>query len=326
MKHESLKTAQQDLEPEVMEYDGGKLAYLHFNQEQANPDNNKLIVIPGFTQGVEVMEGFGEALGDDGQREVFVLDQPQRDKKTFDRKGELGLGQQVEAFMAFIEQKHLTHVPIDFVANSFATSIVAEAAIEARKRGWTCFDSEEGSNAFFIASSGSNPDENVRSLGKRWVGWMAKNAASDKVLDPTREMLKAGQQNFIGDIPKTINEALALAKHKIDYAELEKAGVKPLTIGYADDHLMPFQETTAREGAVSLIDNASNAPTLPNGEPYPGAGSFDEFKEKTGLKGKDAKKAWVHHYRAAEHNDMQFHANRSARFIIDVLARKERQK
>jgi hypothetical protein len=306
----------------------GSLDYLHINPEVQDPARNTLVVIPGFTQGIEVFEGFGEALGEGGTRNVYVLDQPERYKKTFDKKfmGELGLNDQVDALMEFIYRKGLTDKPADFVANSFATSILAEAAGRADELGWSTFKASEGSNTFFIATSGVNLEENKRTLGVRWVKWMAKNASSGKTLDPTGEMMKAGVKNALGDIRKTANEAIALSSYKVDFAELERAGVRPIMIGYADDDLMPFQETTAHEGAVSLIDNTDTAPTLPNGGPYPGAKDFEDFKNKTGLSGKEAKQAWLHHYRAAEHNDMQFHPNRTASFILQTLLEREKSK
>lgn len=333
MENESLKqTSESTAQPNRLIFADGSIEYLDLNKESADPNNNKMVVIPGFTQGIEVMKDFGEALGEEGQREVFVLDQPERSKKTFDKKfkGEIGLDQQVDALLEFLQHQDLTRTPADFVANSFGTSILAAAAIKANELGWKTFKSDEGSRTFFISASGANPAESMKSLGKRWAGWMKKNGANDKVLDPSREMFKAGQQNFLQDIPKTINEAIALSKYKIDFEQLEAAGVMPTVIGYADDSLMPFQEVAKNlehtQGAVSLIDNAENAPALADSTKYPGVKDFEEFKEKTGLDGKEARQAWVHHYRAAEHNDMQFHPNRAARFILDILSRKEQQK
>jgi pimeloyl-ACP methyl ester carboxylesterase len=320
------------VEHETMQYKDGELEYLDINREIADPTKNKIVVIPGFTQGIEVLEGFGEALGDDGNREVYVLDQPNRFKKKFDKKfkGEIGLDQQVNALLEFLIEEDLTEEPIDFVANSFGTSVLAAAAIRANQLGFKSFKTQEGANTFFISAAGANPEESMKSLGKRWLGWIKKNAANDKVLDPTREMFKAGQKNFLGDVPKTLNEAIALSKYKINFEELEKAGVKPVVIGYADDALMPFQEVAQNiehiEGAVSLIDHEENAPILPNSRPYPGAKDRKEFEELAYLETKSAKQEWPHHYRAAEHNDMQFHPDRAARFIIDVLSRKEQQK
>jgi pimeloyl-ACP methyl ester carboxylesterase len=315
-----------------MQYKDGELEYLYFNGGYADPTKNKIVVIPGFTQGIEVLEGFGEALGDDGSRAVFVLDQPKRFKKKFDKKfkGEIGLDQQVDALLEFLIEEDLTEEPIDFVANSFGTSILAAAAIRANQLGIKSFKTQEGANTFFISAAGANQKESMKSLGKRWLGWMKKNAANDKVLDPTREMFKAGQKNFLGDVPKTLNEAVALSKYKINFEELEKAGVKPVVIGYADDALMPFQEVAQNiehmDGVVSLIDHEENAPILPNSRPYPGAKDRKEFEELAYLETKSAKSEWPHHYRAAEHNDMQFHPDRAARFILDVLSRKEQQK
>lgn len=334
MRNESLKQTESDpnVRRERMIFADGALEYLDINHEDHDPSSNKLVVVPGFTQGIEVMQDFGEALGEEGQREVFVLDQPERNKKTLDKKfkGEIGLDQQVDALLEFLQHKELTQAPVDFVVNSFGTSILAAAANKAKKHGWKTFDSGEGSHTFFIAASGANPKETIRSLGARWGKWMAKNASAGKTLDPTGEMMKAGVQNATQDIRKTLNEGMALAKYKIDFEQLEKAGVKPVVIGYADDALMPFQELAKNlehtEGAVSLIDNADNAPTLPDGTKYPGAKDFKEFKERSGLSGKEARQAWLHHYRAAEHNDMQFHPNRSARFILDILSRQEQQK
>jgi hypothetical protein len=216
--------------------------------------------------------------------------------------------------------------PADFIANSFATSVVAEAAKKADELGWSTFKSDKGSNTCFIATSGANPEENWRSLGKRWAKWMAKNASAGKTLDPSGDMMKAGVKNAREDVRKTVNEAIALSRYKIDFNELQEVGVNPIMINYADDDLMPFQEDGFTEGAVSLIDNADTAPRLANGDPYPGAKDFEDFKENTGLSGKEAKQAWLHHYRAAEHNDMQFHPDRTARFILQTLVERKETK
>jgi hypothetical protein len=325
MKNESLKQkdSQSNITQESTTYDGGKLNYLHINAEHADPVNNKLVVIPGFTQGIEVLGDFGEALSNQGNREVYVLDQPDRSKKKFDKKlkGEIGLNDQVNAFIAFLEQNGLTDEPVDFVVNSLGAAVLANAAVKANENGWKTFKSDEGSNSFFISPAAVDPKENIISLGKRFVRSATNNASLGKVLDPTGEMLKAGQKNFTGDMPKSFNEAIALAKYKIDFESLEESGVKPMIIGYADDSMMPHVDNSQNleriEGAVSLIDNANNAPNN-----LPAASDFEQFKERTGLDGKEAKRAWAHHYRAAEHNDMQFHPERTARFIGSVLVDK----
>jgi hypothetical protein len=333
MKHELVGNT--SVIQERLVYETGELEYLHFNSECADPSSNKMVVVPGFTQGIEQLRTFGEALAENGQREVFVLDQLERYKKMLDFSGKQGLEQQVETLLALLEDRGLTHERVDFVGNSIASIVLAKAAIRADERGWNCFKhepDEEGrrSNTFFISPSGIKPKEGKISLGLRWALWIARNGGDDKILDPTREFYKAGQRHFFEDIPKTFNEYFAQAKNKIDFRKLGSAGIKPHIVGFANDMLMPYQDVTEYldyiEGAHSLVDHAGNAPIykkVVDGEvqtlPYPGAKSFDEFKALTGFTGKEARQHWVHHYRAAEHNNMQFNPDRTARFISQVL-------
>ena len=298
----------------------GQVNYLKIGQD--NPNANPIVIVPGSTQGVEVLEDFGVELSRLGNRKVYVLDQFKRQERNWDklkpftREGRLGLEQQTSTLLQLLSYKDLTQKPVDFVANSFGAPVAVRAAEVAAERGWSCFNAETGSHMALISPAASKKGEFFLPIGGRFGWWLLEYPRVNKYLDPNNEMLKAGVQNFIEDLPKTINEMRAFAKVRIPYKKLGEIGIKPVVLGYASDKMMPYRimDSTLEPN----MDQLSGIATIVDPENI-AAGNFSEFKQKTGLSGKAAKEAWAHHYRRADHNDQQFHPQRSAQAILQIF-------
>ncbi|HLG91176.1 MAG TPA: hypothetical protein VI336_03415 [Candidatus Saccharimonadales bacterium] len=305
---------------ETLRTNEGQVDYLEIGQE--NPDANPIVIVPGFTQGVEVLEDFGAELSRLGDRQVFVLDQLKRDDKSwegpkpFSREGRLGLEQQTSTLLQFLSDRDLTEKPVDFIANSFGAPVAIRAAELADRRGWSCFKAEAGSRMALISPAASKKGEFLVPLGGRFAWWMGKNIGNSKFLDPDGSMMKAGIQNSMEDLAKTTNEVRVLARTRLPYQRLGEIGVKPVVFSYASDGLMPYRimDSTLEPN----MDQLSGIATIVDPENI-GAGSFREFKQKTGLSGKAAREAWAHHYRRADHSDHQFHPKRSAKAVLQVF-------
>jgi hypothetical protein len=101
--------------------------------------------------------------------------------------------------------------------------------------------------------------------------------------------------------------------------------VKPFIFIYANDNLMPYR--LSGPNIEQNLDHLGGV-AMPIDTGGVGAGSFEELKEKLEekariesrkLDGKELKAAWIHHYRAAEHGDMQFHPERTVKAVLQVL-------
>lgn len=298
------------------EYSGGNIEY---SVLKSVSDGNPVIIVPGFTEGRFVLRNFAETFHELGSRTVVFPEQP-----TFKNESKISiLDQHAEALLSIINNENLDDEPVDFLAHSFGAIVVARAAELAKERGITSFDSEKGSHTVFIAPAGTNDNENLAYLGGRWLKFINSEAnpvpiinIQTKELDPTGEMLKAGQKNATANIAKTVKEVRVLAKKERIYAGLGDAGLKPFVFGYASDRLFPHRvvEPVLSRNAVNLAGYA-----VPIDNSGVGAGSFSEFKIKTGLKGRAAKKAWAHHYRNAGHNDFLFHPERTAKAVLQAI-------
>lgn len=319
MSKETKPELKIQLTKETAHLDSGNLDYLHIGQETRR--FNPVVVVPGFTQGIEVLEDFGIHLTQQGQREVFVLDQLQRQHRTLESLHPLerlrqGVEEQADALVGFLANNELTDRPIDFVTNSLGASIAVRAAEIAHNQGWKSFSSDEGSRMVFISPAGSNNKEFILSLGGRFIWWMAKNTPSGKYLDPKGEMMKTGVKNALDDLKKTVNEVRALARSRIPYERLGEIGIKPFILAYPGDQLMPYR--IMGSNLETNLENLSGVASVVGGYDV-GARNYSEFKKKTGLNGKAAKEAWVHHYRSADHSDMQSHPERTASSVLQIL-------
>lgn len=306
---ENKKPAQYDL---TAEYKGGSVDYTVI---EGYSENNPALIIPGFTEGRFVLDSFAQSLNNQGDRTVIFPDQPQIDK----RKTKLSIiDQHAEALLAIVEKEGLGQIPLDIITHSFGSLVAVRAAELAKDKGVTSFDHNEGSNAIFITPAGSNDKENLLFLGGRWVIFLKNGMAYGKELDPTGEMMKAGVKNFNKNLSKTIKETIALGKKSTIYENLGEVGLRPFVFGYASDDMYPHKviKSIIKEGGEAL--DGYGVPIDTGGV---GAGTFEEFKEKTGLAGKNAKKAWAHHYRNAGHNDLLFHPERTVKAILQVIDR-----
>lgn len=303
-------------QPKHIRYFGGSIEY---SVLESTSEGNPVVIVPGFTEGRFVLRNFAETFRGLADRTVVFPDQP-----VLSEKSRISvLDQHAKALLAIIDNENLEDKPVDFIAHSFGAMVVARAAELATELGITSFDSEKGSHTVFIAPAGTNDRENLAYLGGRWLEFMSSEAnpvpiinIQTKELDPTGEMLKAGQKNATANIAKSAKEVRILAKKKRIYAGLGNAGLKPFVFGYASDRLFPHRvvEPVLSRNADNLAGYA-----VPIDNSGVGAGSFSEFKTKTGLKGRAAKKAWAHHYRSAGHNDFLFHPERTAKAVLQVI-------
>jgi len=295
-------------------YPGGEVDYAVIGSP--SEIHNPVFIVPGFTEGQTVLKKFAETLNEQGQREVIYPDQPViKDKKPI-------LDHHAEALLAIIENEGYSDRPVDIIAQSFGVLVAVRAAELAKERGLKCFDSKEGSNSVFISPAGSNDKENLLFLGGRWLKFVGREASPipalstlTKELDPDGSMAKAGQKNVMANLPKTLKEVIELSRKDKIYSDLGSVGLRPHVFGYASDVLFPHKvvKTVLEENGNSL--NGYSVPVDSGGV---GAGNFKEFKSHTGLDGKEAKRAWAHHYRNAGHNDFLFHPDRTVKAILQV--------
>ncbi len=300
----------------IINYRGGTIEY---SVLEVSSDKNPVIIVPGFTEGRFVLRDFAKTMHDEGGSEVVFPDQP-----ILAKGAKLPiLDHHAEALLSIIGFEGLANRPVDFIAHSLGALVAVRAAELAKDRGISSFDSEKGSHTIFIAPAGSNDKENLFYLGGRWLKFIQREAnptplfsSLTRELDPTGEMLKAGQRNANANKPKTAKEVLVLAKKERIYRSLGDLGLKPFVFGYANDVLIPHKvvEAVLSRNVDSL---AGYAAPIDNG--VVGADSFKDFKAKTGLSGEEANKAWAHHYRNAGHNDLLFHPERTVKAILQVL-------
>ena len=298
------------------EYPGGTVEYSVLG---ASSDKSPVIIVPGFTESRFVLRDFAETLHEQSGREVIFPDQP-----VFGKKTKLSaLDHHAEALLSIIGFERLSKHPVDFITHSFGSLVAARAAELAKERSITSFDSEKGSHTVFIAPAGSNNKESLLYLGGRWLKFIQREAnptplfsSLTKELDPTGEMLKAGQKNANANMAKTIEEVLVLVQKERIYKNLGDLGLRPFVFAYAKDVLVPHKviKTVLEENADRLAGYA-----VPIDSGGVGADSFQDFKAKTGLFGKEANKAWAHHYRNAGHNDLLFHPERTVKAVLQVL-------
>jgi pimeloyl-ACP methyl ester carboxylesterase len=296
------------------DYPGGEVDYAVIGSP--SDIHNPVVIIPGFTEGQTVLKRFAETLSEKGEREVIYPDQPViKDKKPI-------IDHHAEALLAIIENEGYGDRPVDIIAQSFGALVAVRAAELAKERGLKCLDAERGSNSVFIAPAGSNDNENLLYLGGRWIKFVNREAhpipalsALTKELDPDGSMAKAGQKNVMASLPKTIKEVIELSRKENIYSKLGELGLKPHIFGYASDVMYPHKVVKTVLDANGYSLNGYSVPVDSGGI---GAGNFGEFKEKTGLSGKEAKKAWAHHYRNAGHNDFLFHPERTVKAILQI--------
>lgn len=291
----------------TVDYDGGTVDY---SVVGTDGEHNPVVIVPGFTIGRLVQRNFASTLSREGSRQVIFSEQPDFTDKA------LPLDNHAEALLAILQNEGLSYRPVDFVTHSMGSLIFARAAELAKERGLSAFDKDGGSRAVFIAPAGSNAKENLIYLGGRFANFMAKARPYDKELDPTGDWMKEGASNFLRHKSKTAKEVLALSKKEKIYQRLGSLGIKPFIIGYSNDSLFPHStfESTVNKHGETIEGYAVPVDTL-----GVGAKDFAEFMAKTGLQGKDAKRAWAHHYRNAGHNDLLFHPERTVNAILPIL-------
>ena len=316
IEHESL--VEPKIEDKATAYYGGFIEYSTVGDE--HEEHNPVLIVPGFTGGRQVLEKFAVTLSSQGERKVIYPAQPTLDVKL--QEGLPIVDHHAMALLEVIDAEGLRRRSVDIITHSFGSIVAVRMAELAKVMGMMSFDSEKGSHSVFISPAGSNDKENLVYLGGRWASFIGRSYIesflSGKELDPTGAMTKAGVKNFTKDKVKTAKEVNSLSKKSSIYENLGNIGIKPFVLGYSNDYMFPD-----RVVKTAIKSNGSNLEgyAMPIDTGGIGAASFSEFKAKTGLTGKEARKSWTHHYRNAGHNDFQFHPERTVAAILQVIDR-----
>ena len=339
MKESTYGTAENQ-KPQIdrtAEYTGGTVDY---SVIEGSSRHNPVLIVPGFTGGRVALGGFAHELNYEGDREVIYSNQPVLDKQA---KNELSIiDHHAQAILSIIKNEGLEDSPVDFVTHSMGAITAVRAAELAKFQGIRSFDSSQGSHAVFIAPAGSNDKENVFYLSGRWLKFITKDTFYKGQLDPTGEMSRAGVKNFWNDPSKTAKEIWELRKKaensrgnttktdkeiresrkKIDiYNYLGEWGLKPFVLGFASDSMYPDKVVG------KVLENAGESLSgyaVPVDSGGIGAANVLDFWKKSGNRPRHiirTKKAWAHHYRNANHADLQYHPERSVKAILQHLDR-----
>ncbi len=259
------------------------------------------------------MRDFASELSSEGDREVIFSDQPKLDKRS---KLPI-IDQHAEALLAVLQEENKTQRPVDIIAHSLGSLVAVRMAELAKQRGLNIFESESGSHTVFISPAGSNDNENLGFLAGRFAKFMVNGLKYGKELDPTGEMMKAGTKNFLETpVNKTAREVHALRKKQYVYKKLGDLGIKPFVFGYAADDMFPHGVI---QSVMSKYEDSLAGYAVPIDNGIIGAENFESFKQKTGLSGKEARRAWAHHYRNAGHNDLLFHPERTVKSVLEII-------
>jgi hypothetical protein len=313
---ESTSGTAENQKPQInktAEYNGGSVDY---SVIEGSAEHNPILIVPGFTGGRTALQSFANELNDGSGRQVIFPDQPVLDKQQ--KNGLPIIDHHALALLSIIKNEKLEDSSVDFITHSLGAMIAVRAAELAKVQGIKSFESREGSHAIFVAPAGSNDKENIIFLGGRWVKFITKDTFYREQLDPTGEMKKAGQKNFSNNLGKTAKEVLELRKKSTIYSYIGDTGLKPFVLGYANDSMFP-DKVIRRVLENSGTNLAGYSVPIDNGGV--GAGNFEEFKAKTGLRSKEARQKWAHHYRNANHADLQYHPERTVKAILQVIDR-----
>jgi pimeloyl-ACP methyl ester carboxylesterase len=311
--NEGLENQNLPIQEKSADYIGGTIEYSIVGYSN---NNQPVLIVPGFTEGRFVLQDFAEALSEQGNCLVLFPDQPILERK---QAGKMSvIDQHANALLKIIEAENLSDQPIDIITHSFGSLIAARMAELAKEQGYSTLDSNKGSRSVFIAPAGSNSKENLLYHGGRWAKFMARSLPYGKELDLTSEMMKAGAKNLLSNPLKTSKEVVGLGKKEKIYKGLGKSGLRPFILGYAADDMYPHKviESVIQENGDNLVGYS-----MPIDSGGVGAENFKQFQLKTGLSGKEAKKAWSHHYRNAGHNDLLFHPDRTVKAILQLWER-----
>jgi pimeloyl-ACP methyl ester carboxylesterase len=291
-------------------YAGGNVSYSVFGSP--DPESQKILVIPGFTEDSLTMQGFAEALTEDGRRQVIVTDQPSYGfKKGITMSA---IDHQAEANLAVIRAEGLDNEPLAVVAHSLGAPVEVRMAELAEQSGITALDADKGSVSVFLAPAGANKDERLLlskdSLGARFVlKFMARDAKENKKYDAAKTGQKRAAKNFIKNPLKTGKEAWFLSKKESTYKKLGSLGLKPSVVVFSDDVLQPQR-----------LDQKITDAYVDGTEDY----SLNGWSTAVNIAGKGvgdkaAEDAWLDDYRRAGHNDHARHPEHVAEVVLAIL-------
>lgn len=281
-----------------------------------NPGRNRIMLVPGYTEGFVALGDFARALCDDNRHQVVLTDQPRAKSKNV-------LDVQAEAILQIIEDNGWQDEPMDFVSHSMGAIITMRAAELAKLRRWKCFDSKAGSRSIFIAPAGMYDQESIRKITPRYLKLLGQISSGDKKLDKT--IANNGIKEFFDKPIQHSREALGPVIHeRIVSGYLGEIGLKPTVFVYPEDPMYPHEIIAGRiignlqdyQGYATPID-AVNKGVKAGYEDS----SFEEFKQKSGLKvgNKEQKSIYQRHYLGAGHNDLLYNARRTADAVLQLL-------
>jgi len=234
---------------------GETVAYVRLNESGNNEP--PVLYIPGFSEGIIQKAPFAGALAAQG----FDITFPHQNRKGIQRNPNrtyipgIPLGKKDATYsyamnnLAIIEAEGLENTPLNIITHSYGSLVFEAMQKIAHERKWQAFS---GANVVMLAPAGSNTDENVGSLVKRFIRKQIDDRKDVPKLfgDPTGEMLTAGLAQAKANIPRSLLEGWELSQRKVDYAGIVKGGIGRLTVlGYAEDGLYSHR----------LLDNAMRA-------------------------------------------------------------------
>jgi pimeloyl-ACP methyl ester carboxylesterase len=298
------------------EYSGGTVDY---SVLEGSSRHNPVIVVPGFTGGRVTLGGFAHELNYEGNRDVIYSEQPVLSKSI---KNDLSvIDHHAQAILSIIKNEGLEDGPVDFVTHSMGAMTAVRAAELAELENIRSFDFDQGSHTVFIAPAGSNDKENLFFLGGRWAKFITKNTFYRRQLDPTGEMAKADLKNFRRDPAKTVREIWELRKKSDIYSYLGRLGLKPFVLGFANDSMYPDKVIGK---VLEAAGESLSGYAVPVDNGGIGAANVRDFRKKSGYQPwqlVQTKKAWAHHYRNANHADLQHHPQRTVKAVLQHLDR-----
>ncbi len=295
------------------EYPGGKVGYAVFGQP--NPENHRIMIIPGFTEDSLTMEEFAKTLAETADTEVIVPDQPGY-LRGWKPRGLVmsAINHFAEAYLAVIEAEDLEDEPLDVVAHSLGAPVEVRMAELAKDRGVKALDFEEGSQSVFMAPAGTNPKERLllskESLAARFLfKFLPRDAKEVKKFEPSRMGANRAARNFVKNPFKSAKETWYLSKKSNMYPKLGRVGLKPHVMVFSDDPLLPQRLNQPITEAYVSGDEDYSLAGWSSAANVAGLGKGDSKAED----------AWLDDYRHAGHNDHGRHPQHVAQAVLQLL-------
>jgi len=252
------------------------------------------LYVPGFTESIVAKAAFAAELAE--HRVDVILPGQNRHKILHDADGKKNATEtQARNYLSVLKSANPNRVPVNVITHSYGSLIfdAMHRLAEQNEENW--FDD---SKVIMLAPAGTNEDETLPSLGKRFVRSFLGEAKTPKEFpDDSKDMMKAGMRVLRSNVPRAVREVVALAHQRVDYDRLLSSNIAMLAIaGYAEDELYSHQVLETTIGGRNLLDK---------GLVYFTPISLEQ-PLATG--------------RGASHNDEQFNPSRVAGAVAELLA------